>query len=166
VRWVAREGIKYPMVSGKEGNGAKIMDDFRDPNFPIKHFPTILFIGPDKRILERSIELSKTNILEDILEKHIGPTEIIKNPDFISSHQTVKYMGKSNNSLRISFTKSGVYSLCLYSLEGKEILKPRNNIFFSQGIHIIDFNNSLNNGIFILYSKFSGYVSKEKILVK
>ena len=167
LQWIAKEGQKYPMISGREGKGYEIMNEFGG-----KAYPTILLIGPDKKILEsffddkdNSPEDNSPDRLEAILEKHIGPTEIINTPDVLSFPQIVKHMGKSNSSLKIYVKTSGLYDLSLYSLGGKKILQHSNN-YFSPGIHTISFNNNLSNGIFILRCKSNGYISKEKIFFK
>ena len=147
------------MISGKEGKGGQIMNAFGG-----KHYPTIILIGPDKKILEKSIESNQPNKLETILQRHIGATEIIKNMTVHASSQMVEFKGKINNTLRISVTKSGFYTLSVYSLAGKEMLKLSDNKFYNPGIHTIDYATSVNDGMYILHTKSNGYMNNGKIL--
>lgn len=148
------------MISGKEGTGRAIMKSYK-----ASHYPTIMLVAPDKRIVENAIEYTQPKGLEALVHKYVGATEINSeiHPSFAQAK--VKILELLSNSLTISVSKDNTYTLTLYSLLGRKSLKLVEKAYLPEGTHTLRCSHQLSSkGVYILHMESNIGVNTEKVV--
>lgn len=153
--------MEYPMISGVEGTGGAIMKKYGN-----KHFPTIHLVAPDKKIVEKEIEMSyKPSELEALVAKYVVPTAVENQKLPVQSRKRVKVIGGAKNHLRISVDQHDIYTITVYTLNGKEIFRMHEGIGLHAGTHSVFFDHHFaDHGIFIVKIEAASFSCKEKVI--
>lgn len=137
----------YPAISGIEGGGAGIYEDYQIP-----YYPSLILIAPDHEIVEQAISIPETTAeLRELLESYglitIGLNEMEKGPSFEI------FPNPAMDVIHVNFIeKESIQKVIVYSVTGKEILlktitaMPKNSIavdisFLEKGFYLISIEN-------------------------
>ncbi len=143
------QGISLPSVSGTQGGGESVYNDYE-----VMAYPTVIVITPDHLIFNQHIFVPNTeNIIEAVQEAGgtlVGHKEIA---DQTANWHFVKE-SSSRGSLIYNATDHSTATITLYTISGQRIqqienltVKPGINTFFidlslrKDGIYIVGFND-------------------------
>jgi len=136
-------GVEYPTISGIEGGGNQICDDYQIPAYP-----TVILIAPDRTILEQDIwPIPTAQTIIDALESHgleahdcPPPVGIIEAPAKIAAITSV-YPNPASSSIHIetSAEESMNVNIEIFNAMGIEAFKSR-SLTLESGENTIEFS--------------------------
>lgn len=138
----------YPAISGVEGGGSQIYEDYQIP-----YYPSLILIAPDHTIVEQAISIPNTaQELIDLLENTYGLQSVSVNEIEKETAFIIYPNPASQYFILQAPSNQKVDMLTVYSITGNEVIK-RNSFDESQPIHINIEN--LINGMYLVSVKYS-----------
>jgi len=150
----------YPAISGTDGGGSAIYDDYEIP-----YYPSLILIAPDHSIVEQAIPVPNTaQELIDLLENTYG-LQAVSISEVENDKSFKLYPNPASNYFALQAPKNmEVESLSVYSITGKELLRKQS---FSDHQNIQINIENLNKGMYLISveyadgSRFSNRFVKE-----
>ena len=136
-------GTHYPAISGIEGSGGQVYEDYQIP-----YYPSLILIAPDHSIVEQAIEVpASAQDLIDVLESH-GIHQVLGVEDDFSEQKANLsfYPNPASDVLNVHVT-TPVKSIKIFELTGKMIWAE--NMFNSKNEVAVDIS-SFQKGIYLL----------------
>lgn len=141
-------GTNYPAISGIEGGGSGIYEDFQIP-----YYPSLILIAPDHSIVEQAIPVPNTaQELIDLLETTYGLQAV--SVDEIGNETAFRlYPNPATNYFVLETpTDHSVENLIIYSITGKEVLRLNS---FGSPRHIQVNIENLRKGMYLISAEYS-----------
>jgi len=150
--YVNSKNIEYPAISGTQGGGDAIIDDYGPFS---EGYPTTILIAPDRDIIEQDLwplsTIAPAIVNANIQEHDCDQTEI-----FTAEHAKINPVVQSTimrvtaESITLSIASTGEYTLIAYTANGK-ITKELYRGCLQKGVHTLNRQNDvLANGIYLL----------------
>lgn len=138
----------YPAISGADGGGALIFDDYEIP-----YYPSLILIAPDHSIVEQAIPVPNTaQELIDLLENTYG-LQAVSVQEVKSETSFKLYPNPANNYVVVQTPMNKeVESLCVFSITGKELLRKQS---FSDPQNVMVNIENLSKGMYLLSVEYT-----------
>lgn len=167
-KYIQKYGVLFPSISGAEGGGASISQDYE-----IDWVPATRLISPDREIVFSGIDSIDQKAIMTILEEgnidtnDCDPTGFSQGPGNKIKNQTGNEIIReiTDHTITISVPRDNNYSLSVYSLDGSK-LNCIFNSFLSKGTHRVTWSKKeLSDGLYIISLNSEGSIVTKKCLV-
>lgn len=134
--WNQKYNVKYPTISGNSG-GSNITNKYFGA--VMGFIPCYLLIEPSKKVVEKDIYPNGSNLMPMLKKYPLGVTGISEKIEKCSNFSTYFQKNGDKNTLNMKLTKAGIYSLKIFSVDGK-LIGFIENRFYKEGIYKTPFD--------------------------
>lgn len=150
-------GTHYPAISGLDGGGASVFEDYKIP-----YYPSLILIAPDHTIVEQAIPVPETaQEMIELLESY-GLTPSYTNEMENKSTFSI-FPNPSSNYINIQSPSNAIKNLKIYSITGKEIYSEnKKSSTFDLRINVNDFQN----GVYLISAEYDSGERYSRTFIK